>query len=328
MRGDPNCATASQPLALEATMQKWQCSTALWILVVAAGCAGMMKELGAGKKRDGWREVDQAIQAQDEAQLKTLCDDESLGPNNNTSPRYKACREYEALQADKDTGDCTTVVERFRAAPDPKIGFAIEHSSKWAERLAKCEKFKEVFEEIAHLGEGGDKSPGVQVLLKLEQNGVPLMAAFDTYAKENGGAAFLNIKAASYAGSHVASWLILGGHLDQCPLLAKALTDSPEGVRASMLVYFIEAKCKPQGVALAQSLLTAKEDYHRATGCRTLGEIGDSSVVKKLKILAESDSTFVVQEQQGNDGRVHAVKVFPVRDACKEAVGKIQLRAK
>jgi len=309
-------------------MLKWPRYVALWILVVASGCAGMTKELGAGKKRDGWREVNQAIQAKDEAQLKTLCDDESLGPNNNTSPRYKACREVEALQADKDTGDCTTVVERFRAAPGPKIGFALEHSTKWAGRLAKCEKFKEIFEEIAHLGEGGDRSPGVQALLKLEQSGVPLMAAFDAYAKENGGAAFLNIKAASYAGSHVASWLILAGHLDQCPLLAKALTDSQDGVRASMLVYFTEAKCKPQGVALAQSLLTAKEDYHRVAACKTLGEIGDSSVVKKLKILAESDSSFIVQEQRGNDGRVHAVKVFPVRDACKDAVGKIQLRAK
>jgi len=168
---------------------------------------------------------------------------------------------------------------------------------------------------------------GVQVLQKIEKDGVPLLAEFGKYARKNAGAAFLNVKPASYAGNHIANWLIQGGHLDQCSLLAKALTDAPEAVRASMLFYFVKAKCVEDGTALSLSLLVAKEEYQRAQACWVLGEIGGPSVVKKLRILAESDSAFGVTEARGNDGRIYATKVFPVRDACGDAASRIQLRS-
>ncbi len=305
---------------------------AAWLAVLvvgfgSSGCAGLMKELGAGKKRDGGGEVRAAVRAHDEPALEALCADEGLGPAGDSRyPRYEACRELEALRRDKDDGDCTTVVARFKNAERLDGEDAFDSAAKWARRVATCRNYKALFEEFAHLGEDAEKSTGIRVLQLLEKEGVPVFAAFGTYANEHGGAAFLNVKPASFAANHVAHWLIQGGHLDQCPVLDKALTGSSETTRAAMLFYFVEARCPVQGTALAAGLLAAESGAHRTWACTTLGKLGGPAVLKKLRIVADSDTYFIVQETRGNDGRIYASKVFPVRDACRDAAAKLQLR--
>lgn len=63
----------------------------------------------------------------------------------------------------------------------------------------------------------------------------------------------------------------------------------------------------------------------RMYACEILGAIGDGSVAEKVKLVADTDGHSTVQEEE-RDGRVRATKVYPARDACLEAYGKIKLR--
>ncbi len=295
-------------------------------LVMTSSCAGVMKELGVGPKRNASNEVSSAIKARDVSRLTALCDDETLG-SVEREPRHAACAELVAIKSNEDTGDCSTVVERSRSAKMTRadLDAPVDFSSRWAARLAKCEKYDEIFEQFAHLGEGRDTSTGVQVLQRLERDGVPLFAAFGRYAREHAGPSFLNVKAASYAGSHIGAWLLLAGRRDQCSVLLKALNDAPEGVRVGLLFYFEEAGCKAEGTAVALSLLAAKKDTSRVRSCASLGKLGATTAQPQLQLLADSDSFFVVRETVTN-GRVYGVKVFPVRDACRDALTSLKLQ--
>jgi len=85
-----------------------------------------------------------------------------------------------------------------------------------------------------------------------------------------------------------------------------------------------EAKCK-EGIPVAVETMVDESPRRRAYSCEILGAIGDASVLDKVKTLAETDGHSTVKEEQ-RDGRIWATKVYPVRDACLEAYGKIKLR--
>ena len=318
---------------------------AICVLLSTTGCAEIFAGLATHPDRS--KEVNAAIERHDLAALKKFCADESLGdPNENSVPmgaaqseknaiqsnraaRRDACREAAAIEGNQDDGDCTTVAERYaKARPlDSERGYGFWVT--WGKRMAKCENYEAIFEQIAHVGDFGENGDGAIILEKLEkEEGIPLVAGFATYAAANPGPSFLDIKKnADYAANHIANWLSTGKHFDQCATLAKALPGASEDARARMLFYFTDAKCHKEGVSLALPLLTAASAPHRVRACRNLGDTGDASVLKKVQILAASDSYSEVQEKQGNDGRIYGVKVFPVRDACSAAAGKIQLRA-
>ena len=54
-----------------------------------------------------------------------------------------------------------------------------------------------------------------------------------------------------------------------------------------------------------------------------LAKIGGSSDLPKMKVIANTDTatTILVDNESGT-----AIKTFPVAEACRAAVGKIQLR--
>jgi len=312
------------------TTRSWQ-FMAVVVVLMNTGCAALMTELGAAPRRNGRSEVESATRAQDVSRLRALCDDASLGEVDK-APRKDACFELGSISLNVDTGDCATVVERSRKArmtSADRAGDPVEYYSRWAGRLAKCEQYDEIFERFAHLGEGGAASSGVKVLQRLERDGVPLFAAFERYARTHAGPAFLKLEHATaipFAGNHLGNWLLQSGRRDQCALLARALTDAPEGARSGMLFYFSEASCKAEGTTLALSLLTAKNEAHRGAACTTLGTLGGPQVQPKVQLLAQADNFFMVTETV-NGGRIYAVKVYPVRDACRDASTKIQLRS-
>ncbi len=317
---------------------------AICVLLSTTGCAEIFAGLAAPLP-DRSKEVNAAIERHDLAALKKHCADESLGdPNESSVPmgaaqseknaiqsnraaRRSACREAAAIEGNKDDGNCATVAARYaKARPlDTERGYGFWVT--WGKRMAKCENYEAIFEQIAHVGDFGENGDGAIILEKLEKEGVPLVAGFATYAAANRGPSFLDIKNADYAANHIANWLSTGKHFDQCATLAKALPGASEDARARMLFYFTDAKCHKEGAAVGLGLLTAQGAGNRVRACVNLGETGDVSVLKKVQILATSDTYSEVQEKQGNDGRIYGVKVFPVRDACSAAAGKIQLRA-
>ncbi|MBI3073450.1 MAG: hypothetical protein HYY84_15165 [Deltaproteobacteria bacterium] len=313
---------------------------------LATGCA-LLKGGGGGggsSTRDAQKELKEAQANKDVAALQKLCDDDSLGdpqssavpmnaPNSvqmkilaNRRARGQACREIKALAGDKDDGNCATVVKRYEEAGWISGESHADHYAKWARRFVKCNNFAAIFENLAHRGDYGKGGEGVKLLQSLEKDGVPVVAEFVKYAKTHKGRRFLRIKMMSYAANHIGNWLVEGGHLDHCGVLSAALADADELLRAGILFYFTEAKCMKEGRALGVGLLAADRADSRRLACANLASTGDASVLKKLRIVSDSDGYNVVQERRGGDGRIYGVRVYPVREACKQAMGKIQLR--
>jgi len=305
-----------------------------------------MQQSGFVGMRDAEKDYDAAVKARDAAALKKICDDASLGdPNddkvsgmasssdrnrilNNRRVRGRACDAHAAMIADQDTGDCATVLDRFGKAQRLSSVPADEHYSKWGERLAKCNEWPTIFEKVVHVGNYGADATGVRVLMKLHKDGLKVADAFAKYMKDSAGRKFLPIEHAGFAANHIANWLIKTEQFDKCDALAHAITDAKEAVRANMLFYFGEGKCNKVGRDLCVGLLTSDSANFRQLACNNLRDVGDMSVLPKLRILIETDPANEIQESRGGDGRVWATKVYYVRDACKTAAGKIELRGK
>ena len=91
-----------------------------------------------------------------------------------------------------------------------------------------------------------------------------------------------------------------------------------EGMILGELLHVLwRGKCE-QGIPFAEKALTDKIPSVRRVSCIFLGEVGVAKHVEKLEILGSTDGYSEVQGRQ---------KIYPVRDACKEAAGKIKLRA-
>ena len=307
------------------------------------GTAGGGLLSGGAFGRDASKEVEAAIKAKDVAALQAICNDESLGdPKSSSVPmnasssdqariqsnrraRGEACHEVEALKADND-GDCASVVQRYESAPRRSGDSGVDHYLRWGRRMAKCGAYQGLFEKIAHVGDYSERAEGVKVLIALEGEGIPVLDGFKKYAAANQGPRFLPIEHSGYAMNHIGNWLLKQNHLGLCDVMIKAVANASPEVRARSLYYLNQSKCGKPGMAVAMSLLTADDWNQRRLACANLEDMGDPSVIAKLSILANTDPANRVEERAGNDGRVYGMKVYPVRDACQAAIGKIQLR--
>ena len=91
-----------------------------------------------------------------------------------------------------------------------------------------------------------------------------------------------------------------------------------------MIPYLKAAGCK-EGIPVMVSSLTSDTANHRKWACQALGKVGTRAELDKVKTLAETDTYNFVREEERN-GRIWGVKVYPVREACLAAFGKIKLR--
>ena len=298
----------------------------------------------ANTARDARPEYDAAIVAKDVAKMKALCADESLGnpedhgvPANapkhvqsniqsNRQVRRDACFYARSAEADVDDGNCATVADRWKNATMQQDGDRNEFYLRWARRLSKCDAWATVFEEIARMDDFGTNAVGYQVLRKLDADGVNVRGGFGRYLASHTGRRFLAVKQGNYAMNHIANWLLKAGHKDQCGRLARALKGAADDTVRSALFYFSQTGCQAEGEPLALALLTSESARARAGACANLGTlVRTRRGLKKVKILAKSDTySEVVERRRG--GRVWAERVYPVRDACVAAAGKIQLR--
>lgn len=313
-----------------------------------SGCAVLQSLLHAGGSantlRDARPEYDAAATAKDVAKMKALCADETLGdPKNHSVPanapkhvqsniqsnrnvRREACLYVSSAEADVDDGNCATVADRWKNATMQQDGDRDEFYLRWARRLSKCDAWAPVFEEIARMDDFGTNAVGYQVLRKLDSEGVDVTGGLARYLAKHSGRRFLAVKKGNYAMNHIGHWLIKSGHKDQCGRLAAALKGAADATVRAALFYFSENECRAEGEPLALSLLTSDSARARAIACTNLASlVRTRRGLKKVKILAKSDTYSEVVEHR-RDGRVWGVVVYPVRDACKMAAGKIELR--
>jgi hypothetical protein len=259
----------------------------------------------------------------DVAFLKKICDGDLRVQYDGM--KHEACEAQKELEAvggnasgDGAAGvpagkaDCSTVVERYNSARGDR-----EFQIAMAKQFAACGKYTELFEVVAHWGDDG------KTLIAIDDK--QLENEFDKYAASHAGPAFLNVEHGKHAMRNIGDWLTKTKHLGHCDAVVKAATGAKEGVRVWTLPYLREANCTT-GTPIAVGLLTSEYGLSRKWACHALGDIGDASVIPKLKILANTDGWSDMQEIRGNSGATYMTKVYPVREACTGAAGKLELR--
>jgi hypothetical protein len=210
--------------------------------------------------------------------------------------------------------DCSKLDELFQDAAFE----GVDQYTEGAKKFAKCGDYKSIFEDMAHIGEYGSSSIGTSILIRLEEGGAPMKAEFTSYLQSHQGSSFLNIKHQSYAADHIGLWLRKKSYNDLCAPLAASLTDASDELVSNFLFYFEESRCK-EGVPLAVNLLASDTAAFRKTACKSLATFGDKSAISKMQIVAESDNYYEIVDEN---------RIYYVRDACSEAIGKIKLKSK
>ena len=87
-------------------------------------------------------------------------------------------------------------------------------------------------------------------------------------------------------------------------------------VRSMMIGYLMMAECK-QFKSNIVSLLTSNSWRDRNQACHFMKDWGSSSDARKLRAIATTDSYSYIRRR---------VRIFPVRDACRSALGRVQMR--
>jgi hypothetical protein len=95
--------------------------------------------------------------------------------------------------------------------------------------------------------------------------------------------------------------------------------------KAWTMPYYRDAKC-PEGATIASDALLSERADHRIWACDTLATIGTNANLARVKTLGETDGYSEIREER-REGRIWAVKVYPVRERCTAAAGKIAMRS-
>lgn len=266
-------------------------------------------------------QVQYALKNNDADTLKKICSGEwkvDVFNDKDAACDYVRKTETQAAVAAAASAPCDQLSASYAKLAKTRQ----EDITVFGKAFAKCGMYKELFENVAHWGNNNE---GARILKDVEAAGFPVEQEFVKYAKANPGVKFLPIDSPDYGLRHINLFLIQKGSLQHCPVYAAAAKGAKEEVKVWMLPYFREAKCK-EGLPIAHEILLSSSPKYRIWACDALADFGDTASLKKVSTLASTDGYSEVREQQGNDGRVWGMKVFPVQDACKEAAGKIKLR--
>lgn len=294
----------------------------LSFITLATGC-GLITRVVAPNSLADITSINGAVDRKDEAYLEKVCSGDS--PARAESDQKYACHQLERLQGPQKAlaaATCDNVIEKYEGAPKDKHEFVVSMGKK----MAECGHYAYLFEHVVHWGDNKD---GAKLMSELESSGKSMDAEFAKYLASHKGPQFFPVKDdrkndVSYGLDHITNWLIDKGHTQHCAALAASATGANIVARVSVMNYFATANCK-EGIPLATELLLADLPGDRTLGCNVLGKIGDVSVLEKVKVVADTDGYSTVKEEERN-GRVWATKVYPVRDACLQASGKIKLR--
>ena len=277
------------------------------------GCGSLLQQL----KVVSTSEIRKADQENNITFLKEVCDGTR---NSRPYTKTEACRMLKTRESLQ--GTCDNVMERFKKTTLKRK--TIDH---FALEMAECGMWTEFFEEIAHLGNAKRQPALSYVEQKMKAKKVSVKAKYIEYLNQHKGKKFFALKKLEtrYALQHIGNWLVDSNHLDLCNQVVASAKGASEIAQVWTLPYLTEAKCTKKGSKIAQGLLASDYADHRKWSCNALAKIGNKSHIKKLKILATTDSFKRIREER-RGGRIWAVEEYPVRDACKAAMGKIQLR--
>jgi hypothetical protein len=219
---------------------------------------------------------------------------------------------------DADAGDCAKVEEAYERArqtlpPEDRDALFLDAGL----RLARCGDWDAVFDRFVHVGDLSRDALGVRLLAHLDAEGLDVRAA--VIARLKSGRAIART-APAHATAHVVDWLLSVPHEDLCGPIGAAAKSAPDDVAGIWLGYLAGAGC-PDAAPLAEKRLASRDPWARHHACRVLGEVGTSRHVRKLTLVAATDPEF---EDEAVEGAVF--RRWPVREACRAAVGRIAIR--
>ncbi len=278
----------------------------------------------AAKQEGPKTAVEDVAKAGDLQQLHKICWGKAAGDVQT------ACDEQRrvALETFKREATCDNVVEVWRKyeeylTDDFRYGEkqASKNVSVAGVKLASCGKTDFVFEKLVHRGSA--KGSGEQLLFAMDAAGIDVEAKLLEYMKAHKSSLF-TFEHAGHALDHLTTYLHTKRKFERCTEYfpyAKVLDDKNFG---AFNWFFRKANCKG-AEKLAAKRLTSDRASTRSGACMTLGQLGNKSHLRKVNILAKTDPYMKV-EKKARDGRLWEVETWPVRQSCKAAAGKIQLR--
>ena len=277
-----------------------------------------------------------AKERQDKAAIKRLGWEASC---HQSSDFAQTVRDYIEgnNRASLENATCETLEQGLKKNPswymdDKEVNFGKENARRIGLKIVQCKRWDLLFEDEVEVGTMGPSSHGEKILTELEAAGVPVYDEFLAYIAAK-GADFISGKTdmavTGRAGqveaivNHLGNWLVRAKRFERCDQIFTAWKDARPALRASALFYFSDeaapAACKKRGVQMALPLLDSDNVWHRRAACSNLGNLGDKSVVPRLKVLATGDGYWEVHVIDGRE-----VKEYPLRDICQQAVVRLQ----
>lgn len=289
--------------------------SALVALVTVTGCASFAqvgshgKNTAEDKPKTGGKGFDQAKEARNYEVLATICADES---DLNSDEACALTKSHAKVMLGKDcpVKQLTTEMTDEDGKPTKMRAVYTQNFRKpYLDKLAACGQWDTLFKGAIVAAEPDDYD-------RIVSNGQDVVAGFDKFV-DGGG---LNVTGEvpkvddKYPVGVVLTWLGRMGASGLAPKLVTAAKRAPYFVRLSVMRYTLKVG-SADGAQLARELLDDPDPTHRAKGCGMAAEFNDSTVLSKLKGLAEVDPT-----QTKTDKGVQ----FPVRIACQAAAAKLE----
>ncbi len=177
--------------------------------------------------------------------------------------------------------------------------------------MAKCKQWDFVFEKLVHWG--GES--GMKLLNNLSRDGHDVAALTRDYVTRKKSNVF-GFKHGSHAAANLVAWL-RNSNKFECDFYVKNYPNFSPDSHGEWLYYFAEGNCT-KAAPFAVKRLSNGNAQIRRQACNVLGTIGSKKDIPKLQAIADNDATFEIQGLN--------TKVYWVRDACRNSIGKIQLR--
>ncbi len=296
---------------------------AVLLPVFGSGCAQLQDALKtpqqkrAAKKAEAEAKIDQAAKDGNLEILKTACSDRKIDETEiGFNVRNKACAETSKLMAaEMNSLECDKVDAYWKEAKETHTDVKSKMHNTYGLKLAECERWDTIFVELMHWGQSWDRgSNGYKVLAKLDEAGKPVEDKFLSYLDATDKP--LAIEHSNYAMSHFLKWRLDKKDGKSCDAYVPAMDKLDAGASHNLLIYFKEVSCEAAASAAAKKL-AADSANTRIVACQLLGKVGGASHLKKVEIIAQKD---------GYSKEKNRTVVYPVRDACSQAMAKIELR--
>ncbi|MFB6355340.1 MAG: hypothetical protein ABEJ65_02360, partial [bacterium] len=120
-------------------------------------------------------------------------------------------------------------------------------------KLADCGKWDTIMKKLVHWGKPGIKGMGTGLLKILDNNGRPVMEKVKAHLEKNSDDPSGYEKGA-YVSNHVANWLRVNDHHDQCSAFLPYVKKLDESAIKGWVKYFEEAKCTGGASVVAKFL--------------------------------------------------------------------------